>query len=516
MRWSVAFLAGLLAACASEPEQLLDPPPPPPPPPTCVLPELGRLEMGHGRDLAVASDRVERLGELRGVDFTLQGVFAAHDTTLPNPCCDGPLCLHAEVGIVEDIETTEPVRVMRVGVNLADREEEVIDARRNLFVAVDLSASLRTPEATDLIRRMLGGLIDGLHPEDRFSLITFRNQPRIEVELGEVGDDRSELHTAVAGLEFGGATNLWGGLEGALFLAVSNFDPARENRVLLITDGRPTWGVSNAEEVVRETYNFVRHGVLLSIVGVGEAQVDTLTKRVGSAADGLFHSILDGEDADAFVEAQLATTWRAIAKDLAIEVTRTGAFAADMAGAETQRWDGTRVRLDRPVLLEGPDGALRTPGHGDGGGSMITFRFDGGLPADERLFATRLVYARGDEEYEQRIDVRVDFDTASPPMKAYFDSVEMEYATLVDDVARRMVQAGLHFDRHEHEFALDALLRIRARLRGYVAKHGMRTDLEPTVALIDGAIAEYASDGVEPTIAPPPDAWPADGVPMAQ
>ncbi len=472
--------------------------------------------MGHGEDLTKLTARVEDTGELRGVDFEIDGVFAAHDTALPNPCCDGPLCLHAEVGIVPDIETNEPVRVMRVGVNLADREEEVVDVRRNLFVAVDLSASLRTPEATDLIRRVLGGLIDGLHPDDRFSLITFRNQPRIEVEIAEVGEDRSALHTAVAELEFGGATNLWGGLEGALFLAVGNFDPDRENRVLLITDGRPTWGVSNAEEVVRETYGFVRHGVLLSIVGVGETQVDTLTKRVGGAADGLFHSILDADDADAFVATQLGTTWRAIAKNLAIEVTRTGAFDAEIAGVETHRWDGTRIRLERPVLLEGPDGALRTPGHGDGGGSMITFRFDDGLAANERLFATRLVYERGEETFEQRVDVKVDFDTASPPMPAYFDSVEMEYATLVDDLGRRMVQAGLLFDRHEHELALDALLAIRARIRGYVAVHGPRADLDATAALIDAAIADYEARGVEPTVTPPADAWPADGVPMAQ
>ncbi len=511
MRWSTAAWVVLCVGCASEPEDLLDTPPPPPPA-VCTLPELGRLELGHSENLDVAADRVERNGELRGVDFSVEGIFAEHDTMLPNPCCDGPLCLHAELGIVPDVDTAEPVRVVRVGVNLADPEEEVVDVRRNLFVAVDLSASLRTPESTDLIRRMLGGLIDGLHPEDRLSLITFRNQPRIEVELAEVGNDRTTLHTAVSELEFGGATNLWGGLEGALFLAVTNFDAERENRVLLITDGRPTWGVSNAEEVVRETYGFVRQGVLLSIVGVGDAQVDTLTRRVGGAADGLFHSILDADDADAFVAAQLASTWRAIAKDLALEITRTGAFTADIAGVDTSRWDGDRIRLERPVLLEGPGGALRTPGHGDGGGSMITLRLDGGLAAGERLFATRLVFERGEEEFEQRIEVSVDFDTASPPMAAYFDSPEMEYATLVDDIGRRMVQAGLHFDRHEHSLALDDLYAARARIDGWNAVHGPRADLDATLQILERAIGEYESDEVEPTKPAPGPAWPSDGV----
>lgn len=476
----------------------------------CELPELGRLNFGNSENLDGVRTTLGEGDFLSANDFSAQGVYAEHDTALPKPCCNGPLCVHAELGVVPDLSTGEPLRVVRVGVNVSDRSAEQIDVRRNVVITVDLSASLRSPESVDLIKTLIDGFIQGLHPEDKLAIITFRNQPKLDVPLTEVGTDRSQFSEAVDALEFGGATNLWGGLEGALFHAVSNFEPDRENRVILLTDGRPTWGTSNVAQIVDETYGFVRHGLMLSIVGVGEEQVDTITRTVGTTADGLFFSLTSEDEVEAFVASELETTWRAVAQNFALEITKTGPFQAEAAGLALGEWDGERARIERPVILEAADGRLRAPGHGLGGGSMVTFTLDGGDVAGEQLFTTRLTYRKGGEDFRDSRTVTPDFDTANLDRDVHFDSPEMEFATLVHDVARLTLRGGYQRDARAFESSLDALILARARVQGFQAVHGERPDLQRMLGVLNDAIGNLERAGWTPTSAPPAEGWPTD------
>ncbi len=480
-------------------------PPPPPPPEVCSAPETGRLALGRTQNL----DRVREILDTgavsgRGV-YTVEGFFAEHETPMPSPCCEGPLCLQAELGIVQDLETQMPIPIARVGVNSGDNPTPYTEVRRNVVLALDLSASLRTPELEPVIRNLIAGLLEGLHPEDQLALVTFRIEPELPIPMGEVGEDRSALLDVLSALEFGGGTNLWGGLEGALFLAEQNYDEQRENRVILLTDGRPTWGEARPEEIATEAANYVKRGIILSIMSIGEESVDTITQTVGDRTDGIFGAVLDEESVEGAIQSQFNPAWTQVARQLELDVEASGATAVQ--GASALDWTGQRGDLERNTVLWDSDGRLRSPGAAQGGGSVLTFIL-GQLETRKTLLTAKLNYKMADgNSIAQQVELEVTADVLDKDF--HFPSPQMEKSMLVHDAAARMDRIfALVLDGNQGQ-ALDLIALQRARLQAYLQKSA-DADVERTVALLDAMQANLRAQGhtAAGSIAAPPVLWP--------
>lgn len=511
----MAIVALGAAACSESTDDLttgtVEPPPTQPPPETeeCEPSSIAQLGFGQIESLAAARDKVLGGAIPSPNQVSIEGVFAEHTTPLPPPCCDTPLCLQAEFGRVPDGVEGQPSAVFRIGINTAEPPPSADILRRNIVVGIDLSASLRSESAETLIRRFVTTLVDRLSDDDQLALVTFRNGPNLDVPMREVGGAQDVFRSAIDRLQFGGATNLWGGMEGALFHSLQNLDPSAENRVLVLTDGQPTWGSASVEDISRDTENYVRDGILLSIISVGDEQVDTITRRVGGTADGLWDQLNTPFDIEAILGRQLGVAWQELAQDLTLSVRSRGQPVRPIQGSALLPWNGNNGRLRRQSVLISSDGELRTPGAGAGGGSVLTFEVVGVESSGAEL-EVELSYTAADGT--RHLDTVVVGPIDSGNDEVVIPSDEMGKALLVHDAARNLDRALTLVSQGQPALALDYFAKMSARQSDYLAENeASQDDVQAMRALINDLSLILVGFGHQPAgqLAQDDDPWPS-------
>lgn len=143
-------------------------------------------------------------------------------------------------------EASEAVRARLVShthLHLTPDLSAYAQAPRRLVLLLDRSGSMAGDKLTEA-RRGVARVIERLGPEDRFSIIAFDNQA-VRFSDGLVGIDRvPEALAFLDGIHDRGGTDIFGALSAAGEVADADAD------IVLITDGRPTAGVGDANRTL--------------------------------------------------------------------------------------------------------------------------------------------------------------------------------------------------------------------------------------------------------------------------
>ncbi len=155
-----------------------------------------------------------------------------------------------------------------------------------ITLAVDASSSM-VESRWDAVQHATRALLASLRPEDHFGLVVFGNQS-LTWPPSPVGADSA---AAAAALEFlsqrasMGATNYSAALQAACGLA---FPDGQANQVVLLTDGPPMLGETDADSLATQAGRTAPEPFTLSAVGLGEevdnALLDRLCRRLGGVA----------------------------------------------------------------------------------------------------------------------------------------------------------------------------------------------------------------------------------------
>ncbi|MBZ0306646.1 MAG: VWA domain-containing protein, partial [Anaerolineae bacterium] len=142
-------------------------------------------------------------------------------------------------------------------------------APKDVIIVLDQSGSM-FGEKWDQAREASRYVLDNLNAEDRFNIVSFSTGWRIysnELEgLSEVEDAKQWVST----LEAVGGTDIDGGLKQAFSMA----DPARQTVILFLTDGVPTEGETDVEEILDNAEANAPEKIRIFTFGVGD-DVDT-------------------------------------------------------------------------------------------------------------------------------------------------------------------------------------------------------------------------------------------------
>lgn len=92
----------------------------------------------------------------------------------------------------------------------------------------------------DLLKHAAKTIILNLNEEDRFALISYSDEARVEFELAHMTDEAKSLSiTALEQLQPENSTNIWSGIFTALELSKKLSKPNQHQSILLLTDGEP-------------------------------------------------------------------------------------------------------------------------------------------------------------------------------------------------------------------------------------------------------------------------------------
>jgi Ca-activated chloride channel family protein len=174
---------------------------------------------------------------------------------------------------------------------------------KDVVFVVDVSGSMEEAGKMDEAKRALAYGIRGLNPGDRYNVVAFSGETRL-MEEGLVAADqagRARGARFVQELRARGGTNI----NDALMEGLRQFPRSgtRPRLLVFMTDGLPTVGTTDVEQIIRNVTRARPEGVRLFTFGVGYDVNTRLLDRVAAENGGTADYVAPNEDIEVKVSA---------------------------------------------------------------------------------------------------------------------------------------------------------------------------------------------------------------------
>lgn len=233
------------------------------------------------------------------------------------PPTDGDaFALHVETG---GCPWNAQNRLVRVG--LKGREVQTTERpSANLVFLLDVSGSMSPQNRLPLVKESMKLLIDKLDGRDRVAIVVYAGASGLALPSTSC-EKKDEILAALGRLQSGGSTNGAAGIELAYQTAAQHFIPGGINRVILATDGDFNVGVTDDGSLVRLIQEKARSKVFLSVLGVGDNNLqDHKMEQLANKGNGVYAYLDTIDEGRRVLAEQAASTLQTIAKDVKVQI----------------------------------------------------------------------------------------------------------------------------------------------------------------------------------------------------
>ena len=174
-----------------------------------------------------------------------------------------------------------------------------IGAKDVVFV-LDSSGSMQDDNKIVQAIKALKFGVGGLNRDDRFNIIHFSTEPNLMAEALVPADEanKKKANQFIETIEAKGGTNI----NDTLLKAIELFGQSRRPQMLVfLTDGRPTVGVTNVEEIMKNVSRSIDKQTRLFTFGVGYDVNTLLLDALAQSHRGASDYIKPGEDMELIV-----------------------------------------------------------------------------------------------------------------------------------------------------------------------------------------------------------------------
>ncbi|HWN67587.1 MAG TPA: VWA domain-containing protein [Haliangium sp.] len=450
----------------------------------------GNVGFGGAQDIGAFRSILEN-GEIPGPGtLDAAGFFAEHYVDLPPADCGQSICLQSMLSVGGSWVDKGYQATLAVALNTPEDPAAVDPKPLDLVVVVDTSASMIEDDRIGYVKQGLDLLVDRIGAEDRMALVRYSSDVSVAAdftvvsETGAVDDAvlaawREDMHAKVDALAADGATNLHGGLEAGFQLALvaREAHPERSQRVILLSDGQPTAGVTDDESIIAMAEGYIESGIGLTTIGVGQDFNLALMSGLAERGAGNFYFLEDPQAIQEVFTEELAYFVEPLALSVTIEVrAAAGYFIGDVTGTKLWRAEDNFGSMHLPAVFR----ASRTgdePGEGGGrrggGGTLFLQMLPGPGTLAGPIAEVRVRYrpVDGGEIIEQMIEVA---NPASPdvtPEDAYYSHVAMVKQYVMYNLFLGL-RAASEQAEYNYTCALERLRDLDARAEAWSLTHG--------------------------------------------
>ena len=478
------------------------------------------LSQGGAQDFGLFRKILEE-GGLPGPDTIDDlGFFAEHKLDFPEAECGQDVCVHASLGMMGNMISGGDCTLVQIGLNTPLDPAEMERPPIHMVLALDVSGSMQG-EPLAYVKSGLLRMLDHVAPEDTISLVTYASEAEVVLEAVPA-TEMSTLAAAFDGLSAEGTTNIYGGLVEAFAVAEAHLDPTRQNRVVLLSDGQATAGLTVPEKMANLAADHAKSGIGLTSIGLGEDFDASLMGSLAEVGAGNFYFL---DDASAVVEVfseEVKTFMVPVATDVRIDlevgedyvlgaVYGTHGFAATAAGGV----------IEIPALFIAGRTDASAPieeGRRGGGGAILIELIpvgDGPVEGEPEVIID--VAATWSDPLDgaglgQLVPI-TDADTPSSiPLDGYFTDFTVEKAFVMLNLLVGFEMAAELVEDGDLPGARGLLTAVGGAVEGWVAENpdpDIEDDLTYVDLFIDNVAEAEAQLGIN--VPPPqvqPDPWP--------
>jgi len=395
------------------------------------------VSFGGAQDIGFLRSQLEA-GQVPSLDSLDEaGFFAEHHIALPPPSCGARVCLQPMIGVMGNLVDGSPCTMLHLGLNSPIKADPAQRPPLDLAVVVDVSGSM-AGEKLAYVQEGLGLLIDSMRDGDRLSLITYSDLAQVAQPLAPVAEQRVALRRAAQGLIASGGTNLADGLDTGFRELLDNFESDREHRVILLSDGNPTQGLTDTASILALSRGYNSEGIGLSTIGLGSDFNIDLMRGLSQQADGNFYFLEDAGAVDEVFTEELSFFVVPVAFDLQLTLTAGDSYDFARAyGAPLWHDTSTGGNLEIPSVFlahrKAASDVTKDDGRRGGGSSLIVELLPKGDALDERdaTIATVELSFRDpstDERVHDSVALGYPGRLGDVPSAGYFEADELDAA----------------------------------------------------------------------------------------
>jgi Ca-activated chloride channel family protein len=354
------------------------------------------------------------------------------------------------------------------------------------------------------VKQGLHLLIDSLQPGDRLALVQFDDVIDVLSTLA-APSDAAALHAQVAAMYPRGATNIYDSLAAGFEVAVAALDPARQNRVILLSDGIATAGELSGGWTISMADGYISEGISLSTIGVGLEHDAYVMRTLAEHGAGNYYFLEDAAAVNEVFTQELETYLTPLALDLTVSATSSaGYLLAEAIGGGLWTSNGYWGQTEIPaVFIASRDVQQPDPGRRGGGGSIFVDLYPVRNAIDDGQVAQVSVSYRlpGSSEV---ITQTVDLTSTNPPGELSAETYVSTQAMMEHYAAYNLflgLREATRLAAYNYDCALSALTALRdsaTRFNSVFADPDVTAD----IALIDQFSQNLIAAGADSEAAP--------------
>lgn len=238
------------------------------------------------------------------------------DYNYPKPKGEEPFSTYLEIGTCP---WNSKNQLLLIGIQGKSMDEKEIPAS-NLVFLIDVSGSMMPENKLPLLKKSFRILVEKLRPQDKVAIVVYAGAAGL-VLPSTPGNEKEKILAAIDKLMAGGSTAGGEGIKLAYDIALKNFIPYGNNRIILASDGDFNVGVSSTSELERLIESKRDLGIYLTILGFGMGNYkDSRFETLSNKGNGNYFYIDNILEANKVFDHELWGTLFTIANDVKIQI----------------------------------------------------------------------------------------------------------------------------------------------------------------------------------------------------
>ena len=222
----------------------------------------------------------------------------------------------------------------------------------NLAVVIDRSGSM-SGQKLQQAKKAARQLVRQLQESDRLAIVHYGSDVKVLPGIVATAQGRERMADYIDGIWDEGGTNIGAGLVAARSQLLPSAAEYRVNRIILISDGQPTEGLTDDRDLTGLVKEIRREGITVSAIGVGTDFNEDLMQTFAEYGSGSYGYLQDAARLAALFEKDLMQAATTIARN--VELSFELPAGVEMGEVFGYPWTqaGRTVRVPLPDFSSG-------------------------------------------------------------------------------------------------------------------------------------------------------------------
>ena len=196
----------------------------------------------------------------------------------------------------------------------------------------------------DVVKTGVSTLLNHLKEGDVLNLVTFEYSAKTIISHWVYSPDDRSFYNAAAQLEANGSTNVDAGVELAYKIANETYDPAKANRVIILTDANANTGETAAHIIAQHTVINGTEGIYFAGIGIGENFNDNFLNTLTDIGKSTYSAMITPADAERIFAEDFMRFLAPAVRDVKFQITYPSGMKSFYSAAEETSTNANNIQ----------------------------------------------------------------------------------------------------------------------------------------------------------------------------